>query len=60
MTVLGVLNLSSTSLDDKALPHLEGINHLKKIRVLNLKNTTLSTKGYERAGRLFRQADVQF
>lgn len=60
MTVLGVLNLSSTSLDDKAVPQLEGINHLKKIRVLNLENTSLTTKGYERVGRLFRQADVRF
>jgi Leucine-rich repeat (LRR) protein len=60
MTVLGMLNLSSTSLDDQALPHLKGINHLKTIRVLNLGNTSLTTKGYERVGRLFRQADVWF
>ena len=60
MTALGVLNLSSTSLNDQALPHLEAITHLKQIRVLNLENTLLTTKGYERAGRLFRQADVRF
>ena len=60
MTALGVLNLSSTSLNDQALPHLEAITHLKQIRVLNLENTLLTTKGYERVGRLFRQADVRF
>ncbi|MDC0050930.1 hypothetical protein OAJ79_04825 [Verrucomicrobia bacterium] len=60
MTVLGTLNLSSTSLNDQAVPHLEAITHLKKIRVLNLENTLLTTKGYERVGRLFRQADVRF
>lgn len=60
MSELGLLNLSSTSLDDQSVPHLEAINHLKKIRVLNLKNTSLTTQGYQRVGRLFRQADVQF
>ena len=60
MTALGTLNLSSTSLNDQAVRHLESINHLKKIRVLNLENTSLTTKDYERVGRLFRQADVRF
>jgi len=60
MTTLGTLNLSSTSLNDQAVRHLESINHLKKIRVLNLENTSLTTKDYERVGRLFRQADVRF
>jgi len=60
MTALGTLNLDSTSLNDQALPHLEAITHLKKIRVLNLENTSLTAKGYERVGRLFRQADVRF
>jgi len=27
---------------------------------LNMENTSLTTKGYERVGRLFRQADVRF
>ena len=60
MTALGTLNLSSTSLNDQSVRHLENINHLKKIRVLNLENTSLTTKDYERVGRLFRQADVRF
>jgi Leucine-rich repeat (LRR) protein len=60
MTALGTLNLSSTSLNDQAVRHLESINHLKKIRVLNLENTSLTSKDYERVGRLFRQADVRF
>lgn len=60
MTILEVLNLSSTMLNDQALPHLEGIDHLKKIRALNLENTTFTTKGFERVTRLFRRANVRF
>ena len=60
MTELGTLNLSSTSLNDQAVRHLESINHLKNIRVLNLETTSLTTKDYEKLGRLFRQADVRF
>jgi hypothetical protein len=54
------LSLNDTGLTDAAIPQLEAINHLKKISVLNLKGTALTTQGYEKITRLFRRADVQF
>jgi hypothetical protein len=54
------LSLNDTGLTDAAIPQLEAINHLKKISVLNLEGTALTTQGYEKITRLFRRADVRF
>ena len=54
------LTLNDTGLTDAAIPQLEAINHLKKISVLNLEGTALTTQGYAKITRLFRRADVRF
>ena len=54
------LKLNDTGLTDAAIPQLKELDHLKKITVLNLEGTALTTQGYEKITRLFRRANVLF
>ena len=46
--------------DDGTLAQFESLNHLKKLRTLNISSTKLSTDSYERITRIFRLADVRY
>ena len=54
------LNLSGTAVHNGTLPQFESLDHLKKLRTLNVSNTKLSTDSYERITRIFRLADVRY
>ena len=60
LTKLENLNLSGTAVHDGTLAQFESLNHLKKLRTLNISSTKLSTDSYERITRIFRLADVRY
>lgn len=54
------LNLSGTAVHNGTIAQFESLQHLKKLRTLNISETKLNTDSYERITRIFRQADVRY